>query len=224
MAAVTPPNMSLIDHLGATQGDRLQFDAELRAWLVNLLSDAGTPEAARAALGLTPLPDALQHLADAMVSSNGLIIMQWDGTVAQIPAGFALCNGGTFNGKTTPDMRNKFVVGAGSTYSPGATGGYVQRTPTITVSGSVGNTTLSVSQLPFHKDKSVAPNYGGGSGFCNYSNMGSSCATAGWVDTQGVGGGGSHGHSLSVSATSSAVDTLPPYYAVCFICYVGVAA
>jgi hypothetical protein len=36
------------------------------------------------------------------------IIALWSGTIATIPAGWALCNG--LNG--TPDLRNRFVVGA----------------------------------------------------------------------------------------------------------------
>ncbi len=42
-------------------------------------------------------------------SDNGLpigAIIMWSGTIADIPAGFALCNGS--NG--TPDLRNRFVV------------------------------------------------------------------------------------------------------------------
>ena len=49
---------------------------------------------------------------------NGAIIM-WSGTVATIPDGFSLCDGS--NG--TPDLRNRFVIGAGDTYAVGATGG-----------------------------------------------------------------------------------------------------
>src|SRR5574344_3148329 len=49
---------------------------------------------------------------------NGAIIM-WSGTVATIPDGFSLCDGS--NG--TPDLRNRFVIGAGSNYAVGATGG-----------------------------------------------------------------------------------------------------
>lgn len=46
-------------------------------------------------------------------------IIMWSGSVASIPAGWALCNGS--NG--TPDLRDRFVVGAGTTYTPGNTGG-----------------------------------------------------------------------------------------------------
>ena len=43
----------------------------------------------------------------------------WSGSIASIPTGWALCNGS--NG--TPDLRDKFVVGAGNGYSVAATGG-----------------------------------------------------------------------------------------------------
>jgi len=44
---------------------------------------------------------------------KGLICL-WSGAVVDIPAGWALCDG---NGGR-PDLRDKFVIGAGSTYSP----------------------------------------------------------------------------------------------------------
>ena len=47
------------------------------------------------------------------------MIMLWSGSIASVPSGWALCNGS--NG--TPDLRNRFVVGAGSTYAVDATGG-----------------------------------------------------------------------------------------------------
>ena len=46
-------------------------------------------------------------------------IFMWSGSIGSIPAGYVLCNGS--NG--TPDLRNRFVVGAGSTYVVDATGG-----------------------------------------------------------------------------------------------------
>jgi hypothetical protein len=47
------------------------------------------------------------------------IIAMWSGTLATIPAGWALCDG--TNG--TPDLRDRFVVGAANGANPGATGG-----------------------------------------------------------------------------------------------------
>ena len=46
-------------------------------------------------------------------------ILLWSGSIGSIPAGWYLCNGS--NG--TPDLRDRFVVGAGSTYAVDATGG-----------------------------------------------------------------------------------------------------
>lgn len=46
-------------------------------------------------------------------------ILPWYGDKSAVPTGFVLCDGA--NG--TPDLRNKFLVGAGSGYSLGNTGG-----------------------------------------------------------------------------------------------------
>lgn len=51
------------------------------------------------------------------------IILMWGGNLNNIPTGWALCNGQTVNGLQTPDLRSKFVMGAGSTYNPYDTGG-----------------------------------------------------------------------------------------------------
>ena len=63
------------------------------------------------------------------------IIAVWSGSEGSIPSGWYLCNGSN----STPDLRNRFIVGAGSgsSYSVGNTGG--------------SNTdTLSTSQIPAH--------------------------------------------------------------------------
>jgi microcystin-dependent protein len=57
------------------------------------------------------------------INVNGVVppggIIMWSGSIASIPSGWALCNG--TNG--TPDLRDRFIVGAGGTYSPTNTGG-----------------------------------------------------------------------------------------------------
>ena len=47
------------------------------------------------------------------------MIIAWYGNTGNIPSGFVLCDGNN----NTPDLRDRFIVGAGSAYSPGATGG-----------------------------------------------------------------------------------------------------
>jgi len=46
-------------------------------------------------------------------------ICLWSGTIENIPAGWHLCDG-TMG---TPDLRSKIIIGAGSTYGVGDTGG-----------------------------------------------------------------------------------------------------
>ena len=52
------------------------------------------------------------------VLPTGCIVL-WSGAIGSIPTGFYLCNGS--NG--TPDLRDRFIVGAGSTYPVAQTGG-----------------------------------------------------------------------------------------------------
>ena len=49
---------------------------------------------------------------------SGMIIA-WSGTVSDIPTGFVLCDGNN----STPDLRDRFIIGAGNNYNVDATGG-----------------------------------------------------------------------------------------------------
>jgi len=55
------------------------------------------------------------------------IILIWSGAIVDIPSGYHLCDG--TNG--TPDLRDKFIVGAGSTYNPGDNGGNLTHQHTL---------------------------------------------------------------------------------------------
>ncbi len=112
------------------------------------------------------------------------VIMLWSGAVNNIPTGFVLCNG--LNG--TPNLIDKFVVGAASVYSVGDTGGATTDTITVSVSG---NTSSSISQSPSTRYAALNPQF-------------TSVAM------------NPHSHSFSGSG-SATVDTLPPYYALCYI-------
>jgi hypothetical protein len=65
------------------------------------------------------------------------VITMWSGSIASIPSGWFLCNGA--NG--TPDLRDRFLVGAGNTYAVAATGGsanatLVSHSHTVSASGT----------------------------------------------------------------------------------------
>ena len=75
------------------------------------------------------LSDSFGTFATGAIPIGGIIM--WSGSIASIPTGWRLCNGQTVNGQKTPDLRNKFVLGAFSDASdttypavkPDATGG-----------------------------------------------------------------------------------------------------
>lgn len=114
------------------------------------------------------------------------VIVMWSGAISAIPAGWALCNGS--NG--TPDLRNRFIVGAGSSYSVGATGGSEM-------------VTLTIAQMPSHNHNYDAPGIGSraqysASGTYFFEN------TYSRLPSQYAGGNQAH-------------ENRPPYYALCFI-------
>ena len=61
-----------------------------------------------------------------LVPSGGVIL--WHGASNAVPKGWAICDG--TNG--TPDLRDRFVIGAGGKYGLDATGGAASATPDVT--------------------------------------------------------------------------------------------
>jgi hypothetical protein len=64
------------------------------------------------------MPAVGQQLAPASGLPTGVIVM-WSGALDAIPAGWALCDGSD----GTPDLRNRFVLGAGTVEYQGSAGG-----------------------------------------------------------------------------------------------------
>ncbi len=82
----------------------------------------------------TTLQTNLTALITELNTQMGVgMIMMWSGSIATIPSGWHLCDGTA----GTIDLRDRFVVGAGISYTVGVTG------------GSATNT-LSVANLPAH--------------------------------------------------------------------------
>jgi len=132
------------------------------------------------------------------------VISMWSGSIASIPSGWYLCNGS--NG--TPDLRNKFIVGAGSTYSVAATGGSANA---IVVSHS--HTASSSVSDPGHNHNM---NISGLSGAGRSSIMGPNTGVYNDVNiasTTGI----SVVTTVNSTGSSGTNANLPPYYALAYI-------
>jgi hypothetical protein len=94
-------------------------------------------------------------------------ISQWSGSISTIPDGWVLCDGTT----NTPDLRDRFVIGAGNNYAPGYTGS----NPTLSVNnsfsvaGGVGSVPLSYSYngITWLNDNSAKQENSLDAGVCN---------------------------------------------------------
>ncbi|MBA7472233.1 hypothetical protein ES707_07555 [subsurface metagenome] len=124
------------------------------------------------------------YVDTSAIAKTGFVLL-WSGSIATIPTGWVLCNGGSL----TPDLRDKFVVGAGSTYAVDAIGGEATHT-------------LTVDEIPSHLhdihlisgtilDAAATYEFTSGAG----DSVGPTCYT---------GGDGAH-------------ENRPPYYALAYI-------
>lgn len=184
-------------------------------------------------------------LADTYGSSgsSGTIpvggIILWSGTIASIPTGWALCNGS--NG--TPDLRDRFVVGASVDVSG-------QSRTSITGSntksgGSKDSIVVSHSHTGTTASDGAHRHFIAGNGSIgqmgNYqNNISARWAISGFVgndprqdyvgaatNTEATYGGtseaGSHTHTFTTSTEGSSGTNanLPPYFALAFIMRIG---
>jgi len=154
---------------------------------------------------------ALQEQIDAIQLLPAGVIVMWSGSIGDIPDGWALCDGTD----ETPDLTDRFIVGAGDSYAVDATGGENAHT-------------LSASEMPRHM----------------HSYSGSTSADGAHSHTVPSGGGSSgprHALSIDTHHTSSTVtspvgnhrhsysgdtnyqggdaahENRPPYYALAYI-------
>jgi microcystin-dependent protein len=168
---------------------------------------------------------------------SGVIVM-WSGSLLTIPTGWALCDGTG----GTPNLRDRFIVGAGTTYAVGATGGSLTsaaaggHTHTEASAGGhdhtgvTGGTAITTAQMPSHThtwtgtSTSEDNNYTAGS---NWLREGSTVNNASFtVTTTATGEGATHNHTISSDGTHTHTinsvgdhthSVTPPYYALAYI-------
>lgn len=159
----------------------------------------GTPAAPTASSGTnttqiatTAFVQTAISAAPAFPSGTAMLFVQ-----TSAPTGWTKST--THNDKTLRVVSGAASSGGSSAFSTV----FSNQTPTISNTFSVSSTTLTTSQIPSHTH-TIPGNSACPGGVLGLSPMG----TAGGgltIDTTATGGGGSHNHSLSGSATSSAI-------------------
>ena len=160
-------------------------------------------------------------------SPTGLISL-WYGSTASVPTGWGLCDGSTYakmdasGNIVAPDLRDRFVVGAGSTYAVAATGGATSGTSSATSAGvpagtldaqgahthtaATGSTVLDATMIPAHTHTVTAKQSGaawGHSGVNNYPLVDATSDATPLADqttpltSSSIGGGLGHTHTIA---------------------------
>ena len=154
-------------------------------------------------------------------------IIMWSGAINAIPDGWALCNGQ--NG--TPDLQERFVVGAGSADNTSVAG---TAQYAVNAKGGENSVTLSESTIPSHRHSGYTSTDGA------HSHTGQENARADNDDNDGIGyyiggrggsfnnnggngyilsTGSAHKHYFSTNPTGGGQshENRPPYYALAYI-------
>jgi hypothetical protein len=199
-----------------------QLMSDLKEWQNGSSGDSMTVAGTLNVTGGLQLDGAAGTAGQVMVSAgsgstptwgNAFVtgmIMLWSGAADAIPSGWLLCNGSN----STPDLRNRFVVGAGSTYAVGATGGsadaiVVSHTHTAT-SAVTDNGHFHTYQTGYQTNVTIQGsngNFGGGTPDDTSFIYNSETKTTGITVATTNASTGSSGTNAN----------LPPYYALCYI-------
>lgn len=162
----------------------------------------------------------------------GTIVM-WVGSAAQVPSGWALCDGRVVNGHQTPNLIDRFVVGGGSAIPVGTYGGNAS----ISFSGTTGGTVLSWNEMPVHAHGAsqgthahnvmwnrISTGYGAAVGSPYYAGdlarytdngLNTDPAAAGPIAIGNAGGNWAHVHPFAFYVPWQSY--WPQFYAICFI-------
>jgi len=174
-----------IDNLAVTTA-KIADDAVTADKLANSIN---TTIAGKANTGanLSTFTNDTNYITLAQAFTTGMIIM-WSGAISNIPSGWVLCDGNN----NTPNLRDRFIVGAGNSYAVAATGGE-------------NSVTLTIAQMPNHSHPIQIRtgiddnNFSFNNGFSSDRND-----SGGTFNSNTEGGGQSH-------------ENRPPYYALAFI-------
>ena len=136
---------------------------------------------------------------------TGMIIL-WYGNTGNVPTGFVLCDGNN----STPDLRDRFVIGAGNSFNAGDTGGN-------------NSLTLTEANLPSHRHFVVSNDLGGqnrtNSNVSANNQVRKGTGASNLFEGYNLASTGSDAASGRSSAVGSGtpIDNKPAYHALCYI-------
>lgn len=175
------------------------------------ISGSGTLQIATLANGSAATTSAVvatsaglfQKIDAAPIPKGGIIM--WSGAISAIPTGWYLCNGS--NG--TPNLQDRFIVGAGNTYAVAATGGSkdaVVVTHTHTATSIDSGHTHQFTRENTRGNGSAGAEDGGSSFQTDTTQTGFANITT----------------TINSAGESGTNKNLPPYYALAYIMYGGI--
>ena len=161
--------------------------------------------------------------ATASTFSTGMIMM-WSGSIGTIPNGWLLCNGAfdPVSGQTPPDLRGKFIVGAGSAYSVNDTGGSADAVVVTHTHGATSTSTSTSNVTDNGHVHSTYVNTSTGSTFqAGLYGAPNATPTSTSLAYTGITVATTTSTSTTVASATGGVSgtgkNLPPYYALCYI-------
>ena len=183
--------------------------------LANNLTSAGLLDAADGLVNAVPIANGGTGASTASAARTNLDVAQavyavpsggiilWSGSTGSIPTGWFLCNGSN----STPDLRSRFVVGAGSTYAVNATGGSADA---ITVSHTHTATSTDSGHTHVMANNHARPVTGTSA---LYAALDGGVASVSSTQT----GFANVSTTISSTGSSGTNANLPPYYALAYI-------
>jgi hypothetical protein len=178
----------------------------------------GTPTAPTASAGTSTTQIATTAFVIANAIPSGLISM-WSGTIATIPSGWVLCNGSN----STPDLRNRFIIGAhsdtagvaystvtGSNTQTGGTKDAINVSHTHTATSSVTDPGHSHTIKDGEVNTRTNP-------YFNWTGTGGASVGVTGASTNSNTTGITVATTITSAGSSGTDQNLPPYYALAFI-------
>ena len=132
--------------------------------------------------------------------ATGMILL-WSGSIGTIPTGWLLCDGTL----STPNLRDRFVVGAGSTYAVNATG------------GSADAVVVSHTHVATVTDPTHFHTYGAAQGITGGASSAAQGTNSAAYNTTAASTGITVSNAVPAGSVSGTNANLPPYYALCYI-------